>query len=321
MAAIRGSRLGPRMASRQHRQRRQRRAILQRRFVHDGGPRLSAGRRSGPHQVERRRDDRPDGLLVGRLGRRSVVPAIRPNQSRRPRPLSRPPARPTSLTAWRCVGSPEPTLTASPHWPHPATNTRAVSAAQSACRSRRRPASAWASCAPHLDARPSARCDQIRRTPHAVFAGPATNAYATTSASWPTATDTTTPGPTTSANAPAPAALPPRAGRIFGRAWTRIVWRCWQDHVPYNPTDTEQRAPSERRIDTGRLACGRRLEPRVGRVVSARPAARERHAARRRACAAEAGGVSGPARPSGGGGARRAARPRPRATTATRPAT
>ena len=28
----------------------------------------------------------------------------------------------------------------------------------------------------------------------------------------------------------------PHALRILGRAWTRILWRCWQDHVPYHPT-------------------------------------------------------------------------------------
>jgi transposase len=28
----------------------------------------------------------------------------------------------------------------------------------------------------------------------------------------------------------------PHAIRILGRAWTRILWRCWQDGVPYNPT-------------------------------------------------------------------------------------
>jgi transposase len=28
----------------------------------------------------------------------------------------------------------------------------------------------------------------------------------------------------------------PHAIRILGRAWTRILWRCWQDHTPYNPT-------------------------------------------------------------------------------------
>jgi transposase len=27
----------------------------------------------------------------------------------------------------------------------------------------------------------------------------------------------------------------PRALRTLGRAWTRIVWRCWQDRTPYNP--------------------------------------------------------------------------------------
>ncbi|MEO8689740.1 MAG: IS110 family transposase [Solirubrobacteraceae bacterium] len=26
----------------------------------------------------------------------------------------------------------------------------------------------------------------------------------------------------------------PHATRILGRAWTRILWRCWQDRVPYN---------------------------------------------------------------------------------------
>jgi transposase len=24
--------------------------------------------------------------------------------------------------------------------------------------------------------------------------------------------------------------------RILGRAWTRVLWRCWQNHTPYNPT-------------------------------------------------------------------------------------
>ena len=27
----------------------------------------------------------------------------------------------------------------------------------------------------------------------------------------------------------------PRAIRTVGRAWSRIVWRCWQDHAPYDP--------------------------------------------------------------------------------------
>ena len=26
-----------------------------------------------------------------------------------------------------------------------------------------------------------------------------------------------------------------RAIRTLGRAWCRVVWRCWQDHVPYDP--------------------------------------------------------------------------------------
>jgi len=28
----------------------------------------------------------------------------------------------------------------------------------------------------------------------------------------------------------------PHAIRILGRAWTRILWRCWQDQTPYDPT-------------------------------------------------------------------------------------
>ena len=27
----------------------------------------------------------------------------------------------------------------------------------------------------------------------------------------------------------------PHAVRILGRAWTRVLWRCWQDHAPYDP--------------------------------------------------------------------------------------
>jgi transposase len=28
----------------------------------------------------------------------------------------------------------------------------------------------------------------------------------------------------------------PHAIRILGRAWTRVLWRCWQDRVPYDPS-------------------------------------------------------------------------------------
>jgi transposase len=28
----------------------------------------------------------------------------------------------------------------------------------------------------------------------------------------------------------------PHATRILARAWTRVLWHCWQDHTPYNPT-------------------------------------------------------------------------------------
>jgi hypothetical protein len=28
----------------------------------------------------------------------------------------------------------------------------------------------------------------------------------------------------------------PHAIRILGRAWTRVLWRCWHDHTTYDPT-------------------------------------------------------------------------------------
>jgi transposase len=28
----------------------------------------------------------------------------------------------------------------------------------------------------------------------------------------------------------------PHAIRVLGRAWSRVLWRCWQDHTPYEPT-------------------------------------------------------------------------------------
>jgi len=27
----------------------------------------------------------------------------------------------------------------------------------------------------------------------------------------------------------------PHAIRILARAWVRVIWRCWQNHTPYNP--------------------------------------------------------------------------------------
>lgn len=40
----------------------------------------------------------------------------------------------------------------------------------------------------------------------------------------------------------------PHATRILGRAWSRVLWRCWQDHTPYDPTQhraaTRQNPPA-----------------------------------------------------------------------------
>ena len=27
----------------------------------------------------------------------------------------------------------------------------------------------------------------------------------------------------------------PHAVRVLARAWTAVIWRCWQDHTPYDP--------------------------------------------------------------------------------------
>ena len=59
----------------------------------------------------------------------------------------------------------------------------------------------------------------------------ATSAYAQRSAPWRTPPATTTPGRRT----PTPAPDHPRAIRTLWRAWCRIVWRCWQDRMPYDP--------------------------------------------------------------------------------------
>ena len=46
----------------------------------------------------------------------------------------------------------------------------------------------------------------------------------------------------------------PHAIRILGRAWTRVLWRCWQDGVPYDPAKHGNLSGFKPRgVDTGRL--------------------------------------------------------------------
>ena len=47
----------------------------------------------------------------------------------------------------------------------------------------------------------------------------------------------------------------PRALRTIGRAWSRVVWKCWQDRTPYDPART---APCN---DTPRSSSQRRRAP------------------------------------------------------------
>ncbi len=71
----------------------------------------------------------------------------------------------------------------------------------------------------------------------------------------------------------------PRALRTLGRAWCRIVWRCWQDGVPYDPA--RHRALQQhikRSIPTSRrrppLPLRTRSDPRSGsRSLSANASA------------------------------------------------
>lgn len=47
----------------------------------------------------------------------------------------------------------------------------------------------------------------------------------------------------------------PHAIRILARAWTRVLWRCWQDHMPYDPYQHTSALPFlEPRHDDARLA-------------------------------------------------------------------
>ena len=47
----------------------------------------------------------------------------------------------------------------------------------------------------------------------------------------------------------------PHAVRILARAWLHIIWRCWQDGVPYDPAKHHalQRILNSKRLDTGLL--------------------------------------------------------------------
>ncbi len=73
-------------------------------------------------------------------------------------------------------------------------------------------------------------------TARCTSAGPATNASASRSPPSPTTAATTAPGPPASTpSARARGKDHPHAVRILARAWIRVIWRCWNDHTPYDP--------------------------------------------------------------------------------------
>ena len=85
--------------------------------------------------------------------------------------------------------------------------------------------------------RPSPRRGRIGQTQDTrSSAGRATNGYATRSAPWRTAARRWNPWAADRyANARARGHNHRRALRTLGRAWSRIIWRCWQTHTPYDP--------------------------------------------------------------------------------------
>jgi Transposase IS116/IS110/IS902 family len=68
----------------------------------------------------------------------------------------------------------------------------------------------------------------------ACFGGDATKDDARRSADWPTAPATGIPGPKTTTPLLVLAVTITPALRTLGRAWSRIIWRCWQDHARYD---------------------------------------------------------------------------------------
>ena len=67
-------------------------------------------------------------------------------------------------------------------------------------------------------------------------ASAATRSCATPSATSPATAGAQTPGPPHRYRRPRAAGKThPHAERILARTWTHIIWRCWQDRVPYDP--------------------------------------------------------------------------------------
>ena len=127
---------------------------------------------------------------------------------------------PTARSSCRCsrirtASSPPPSC-----WPRSATAARAT-----------RPATR----SPATPARPRSRSSPASARPHA-FAGGATSACAP---SFSRLADTTRHWHPWAQDLYAAARQRghdhPRALRTVGRAWCRVVWRCWQDGVPYDP--------------------------------------------------------------------------------------
>ena len=88
---------------------------------------------------------------------------------------------------------------------------------------------------PPTAARPRSRSSPANASTPASGA-PATNAFATRSTPWPTAPATGTPGPPTATPPRAPAATITRAPSARSAApGAASLWRCWQDHAPYDP--------------------------------------------------------------------------------------
>ncbi len=95
----------------------------------------------------------------------------------------------------------------------------------------------------------------------------------------------------------------PHAERILARTWAQIIWRCWQDHTPYDPARHGGLLRLQnKRLDIGLLKSDEPASPlRAGRTfVSVRPGRRSTSKVGRLArCSSEALGSAASSHPDG----------------------
>jgi transposase len=88
-----------------------------------------------------------------------------------------------------------------------------------------------------------AGCTPVTRPPAntkpSTSGGPITSGFAWPSPPTLTTADTPAAGRRRSATTPAQPVRPLHAVRILAHAWIRVIWRCWHDNTPYEPSRHE----------------------------------------------------------------------------------